>query len=218
MGKTESNFPEWAPIAGIIFASMTILFFMGLVLASLFGYEVPSGSRFLVLSVLAIGIALTLAFIGGEAAAKGKLPIPFLNQNPIEFSAAGGIAVFFITLIIGNVIYGSQSEQIQLPSSPSGNGIENEDPAININEGDQNDGFVTLTILTTQLPLGAKVVISTEGEILLQTTVGVDNEINLRVSNKYLDKELKIEVSAAGFSQSITNIILTKDRTVMPEL
>ena len=49
---------------------------MALVLLSVFGKQVPCESRFLVVIVLAFGAALASSFLGGTAAAKGKLPIP----------------------------------------------------------------------------------------------------------------------------------------------
>jgi hypothetical protein len=89
----------------MVFGALTLVFFMALIVASLFGKVVPSSSKFFVLAVLALGVALALAFIGGEAAARGRLPVPFLNHHPVEFSVAGGVAAFLIIFLVGNAIY-----------------------------------------------------------------------------------------------------------------
>lgn len=118
--EESREFPSWAPIAGMIFGGLTILFFMALIIASTFGKIVPSSSKLFVLAVLALGVAMTLAFIGGEAAAKGKLPIPYLNHNPVEFSVAGGIAVFVIIFLLGNAVY----PEVSPPVTPEQSSIE----------------------------------------------------------------------------------------------
>jgi hypothetical protein len=91
--------PAWFTVAGFVAGAITLLFVMGLVLTSLAIKEVPQGSRFLVLIVVAVGMALSSSFLGGSAVASGK--IPFFKDTPLVFSATGGIAVFVIVLLIG---------------------------------------------------------------------------------------------------------------------
>ncbi len=98
---SKRSFPNWAPVVGVIFGALTLVFFMILVLLSIFGQGVPPNAEFLVLSTLALGVALAAAFLGGSAAAEGKLPIPGVSKNPGTFSATGGIAVFIIVLLLG---------------------------------------------------------------------------------------------------------------------
>src|SRR5262245_10176936 len=88
----SQSFPDWAPVAGGVAGGMTLLFFMVVVIMAIFGREVPPTSRFSVIAVLALGFAMTAAFVGGNAAAKGNLPVPGLQDKPVEFSVAGGIA------------------------------------------------------------------------------------------------------------------------------
>lgn len=95
----------WVLLAGVAFGGLTLFFFMALVLAATFGKEVPPSSRFLVVVVLAFGAALSSAFIGGGVAAKGQLPIPGLQNHPVEFSAVGGIAVLVVVLLLGNATF-----------------------------------------------------------------------------------------------------------------
>jgi hypothetical protein len=108
-------FPPWAAKAGAIFGGLTLVFFMAVVYATMTGGVIPPSGRFPVIAVLALGLAMATAFLGGDAVAKGHLPLPFLKDNPIQFSVAGGIAVFVIVLLIGNAVFGSSST----PGEPS---------------------------------------------------------------------------------------------------
>jgi hypothetical protein len=62
-------------------------------------------------SVLAIGIALSISFLGGTAFVSGKLGNLPWGVNPVTFRAGGGIAVFVIILIIGYFIYVRNSDE-----------------------------------------------------------------------------------------------------------
>ncbi len=101
------RFPKWTQIAGLVIGGLTLLFLMGLVLLSVAGSVVPPNSRFLVVAVLALCIAFSTAFIGGHAAAEGRLPLPFARDAPIKFSVTSGIATFVIVLILGSLLYPS---------------------------------------------------------------------------------------------------------------
>ena len=101
-----SDVPEWFWRAGVLFGALTLLFFMGLVIASLFAVEVPDSSRFSVVVVLALGSALATSFLGGKAVAEGRIAIPFLQNHPLKFSTGGGIAVLIIILLLGYGTYG----------------------------------------------------------------------------------------------------------------
>jgi hypothetical protein len=95
----SQSFPDWAPVASVVAGGITLLFLMLVVIMSIFGRVVPPAGRFPVIAVLALGFAMTAAFVGGNAVAKGNLPVPGLQDKPVEFSVAGGIAVFIIVLI-----------------------------------------------------------------------------------------------------------------------
>jgi hypothetical protein len=100
--RHRPTFPKWAPKAGAMFGAVTLLFLMGLTIASTLSAKVPAGAQFLLVSVIALGVAMSMAFLGGDAAAKGQIPIPGVDKHPVEFSVTGGIAAFIIVLIIGN--------------------------------------------------------------------------------------------------------------------
>jgi len=75
----QHTVPAWFMVAGVIFGALTLLFFMTFLIVSMF-HPVPPGSRFLVLIVLALGTALSSAFLGGTAAAAGR--VPYLQGQP----------------------------------------------------------------------------------------------------------------------------------------
>jgi hypothetical protein len=102
-GKTV---PDWFPKAGAIIGSVTLLFLMLLVIASIAQHPPNSDTRPLVIFVLALGMALSFAFVGGSAAAEGMFPVPFVRENPIKFSVTGGFAAFIITVALGFQLYG----------------------------------------------------------------------------------------------------------------
>ncbi len=114
--------PSWVQIAGVIFAAATLLFLMALVVTAVMGHETPasSGTRFLLISVLAFGVALSAGFLGGNALAEGHLPIPFLKEKPLAFSVAGGVAVFVIVFFAGNAAFP--------PPEPAEPQVEREEP------------------------------------------------------------------------------------------
>ena len=95
----------WVIVLGSVFGGITLLFSMGLVLLSVAGHQVPCESRFLVVTVVAFGAALSVAFLGGAAAAKGALPLLFAKEHPATFSVSGGIGVLVILLLLSNSLF-----------------------------------------------------------------------------------------------------------------
>jgi hypothetical protein len=90
--------PAWVPIVGVVFGVLTLLFIATVVFASFFGYRVTADIRPLVAIFIAFGAAGFAGFLGGNAAAKGTIPIPLVKNNAIAFSVGGGIAVMVIIL------------------------------------------------------------------------------------------------------------------------
>ena len=107
--RQKSQFAStWVFIAGCALGAATLIFFMILVIMAIQGYEVPKDSRFLVVVVMALGAALSSAFLGGHAAINGKIPFPaksIYKGNTMKFSATGGIGVFIISMIVGYLFY-----------------------------------------------------------------------------------------------------------------
>ena len=97
--------PPWFAKAGAVFVGVTLLFFMSLIGASILQHDIPTNGKPLVVIVLALSIALSFAFIGGNAAAEGNVPLPFAKDKPVAFSVGGGIAAFVIVLLLGFGLY-----------------------------------------------------------------------------------------------------------------
>lgn len=95
---------NWVLIFGVLIGCITLFFLMALVIMSVFSLTVPAGSKFIVITVIAFGLAFASAFIGGNAAANGR--IPFLPEKlTVGFSAGGGIAAFVIVFVLGSILY-----------------------------------------------------------------------------------------------------------------
>jgi len=93
MVDESSKAPKWFPIAGFAAGLLTLVFFM--YMAVFQNGEANAAS----IVVLALGAALSFSFIGGKAAAEGKIPI--FKDSPVAFTVAGGAAVFVIMLLLG---------------------------------------------------------------------------------------------------------------------
>jgi hypothetical protein len=103
--ESTPSVPKWFPIAGVIFAALTLIFLMWLVYSEISGHPVPASGRFLVICVLAFGAAASGSFLGGQAAASGNIPLPGAQNHPIAFTAAGGVAILVIVLLVGYFAY-----------------------------------------------------------------------------------------------------------------
>ncbi len=108
--------PPWVVVVGAIFGGLTLLFLMALVVMSTIGYEVPCESRFLVVAVLAFGAALGSSFLGGTAAAKGAIPLPYAHSHPLQFSVVGGVAVLIVVLIGGRALFCERKVILAVPN------------------------------------------------------------------------------------------------------
>jgi hypothetical protein len=90
---------------GAVFGGLALLFFMGLVLLSVWGRPVPNDARYLVVIVLALSGALSAGFLGGNASARGTIPFPTLNEHPLAVAFTGGIAVLIALLMLGSRLF-----------------------------------------------------------------------------------------------------------------
>jgi hypothetical protein len=103
-GDSDVKVPPWFAKAGFTSGAVTLAFLMLLIVASIFGHSVPAESRFLVSLVFSLGASLAVAFLGGEIAATGSIPV--LADHPIAFSATGGVATLVILLAALHYLYG----------------------------------------------------------------------------------------------------------------
>jgi hypothetical protein len=129
-----SSAPLWVLIVGVGFLLLSVIFFMVLVIAGIFDYSVPDGSRFLVCIVLALCVGASSGFLGGSASASGKIGEKG-QDSPVGFGLAGGVAFFIIVLLICHYAYGPSPPRVEAPvinslaTSDGGRGWKN----LNIN-------------------------------------------------------------------------------------
>jgi Fic family protein len=103
--STEALRSPWALKVSAVFGALALLFFMSLVVMSIWGRVVPSEARYLVVIVLALSGALSVGFLGGNASARGTIPIPFVNDSPLTVAFTGAIAVLVVLLVLGQHLF-----------------------------------------------------------------------------------------------------------------
>ena len=103
--SNQRSAPTWVVAAAAACGFLTLLFFMALLVASVLGYGMPAESRDLVVIVLSLGLGLSAAFLGGAATLEGRIPLPFVQARPFAFAVSGGVAVVFISSILGHWLY-----------------------------------------------------------------------------------------------------------------
>jgi hypothetical protein len=161
-----NHVPKWVLILGVVFVLIAVIFFIVLVVASLFGHIVPNDARFLVCVVLALCVSAGGAFLGGAATAAGKIPL--LNDG-IKFGVVGGIATFVIVLGLCHVFFHTSSPNIQAPA------------IIDVNVGEGVSGRKNLSIRYRPEPLPAQhkllVEVATDSEFkqLVREAFAVDD-------------------------------------------
>jgi hypothetical protein len=62
------------------------------------GAPIESQRKFIFDALIAFCVAASGTFLGGTAIASGKIPI--VKGPPIQFSAAGGIGIFIVVLLL----------------------------------------------------------------------------------------------------------------------
>lgn len=94
-------------VVGVSFAGLTLLFLMGMVVASLKGHEIPNNSRFPVVAILALTVGMAAGFIGGSATIRGHLSLIGLKPASkfTTFSATGGIGALVLVMTLGYAFY-----------------------------------------------------------------------------------------------------------------
>jgi hypothetical protein len=89
--------PGWYPIVGAVFAAFTVLSLFFLIIQP---QAIPEGNRIPFDIWVAFCLAASASFLGGSASAHGRLPLPFVSDAPIQFSALGGVAIFIVSLLV----------------------------------------------------------------------------------------------------------------------
>lgn len=100
-GKYVASFPGWALRAAACCAVTATVILVTLVILSLLG-RAPSLAVGLVgIAAVSLGLALASAFVGGDAAAKRRIPLRACQKRPIPFSIGSGALVFVLLLALG---------------------------------------------------------------------------------------------------------------------
>lgn len=92
--------PPWFPMVGALFALLTF----GSLMYFLVGPTLPENRRVIFNVWMAFCVACSVAFIGGDATAKGAIKIPYLENKPIKFTSVGGVAVFIVVLVLMKIL------------------------------------------------------------------------------------------------------------------
>jgi hypothetical protein len=89
-------------LCAIGFTALTLVYLMTLGVLAAIGMTHPAPEfHGILVMVLALGSAASCGYLGGWAAVKGQLPLPWANHHPIAFGVGGGIAVLVLILLLG---------------------------------------------------------------------------------------------------------------------
>jgi TIR domain len=98
-GKSIAHFPIWALRAAAACGLGASVLLVGLVVLALFG-GVPPLVGLLTVTVISLGFAIACGLVGGDAAAKRRVPLLACQRRPTAFSIASGALVFLFLLAI----------------------------------------------------------------------------------------------------------------------
>jgi len=98
-GKSIAHFPIWALRAAAACGLGASALLTGLVVFTLFG-GVPPLVGLLTVTVISLGFAIACGLVGGDAAAKRRVPLLACQRRPVAFSIAGGVLAFLLLLAI----------------------------------------------------------------------------------------------------------------------
>jgi fido (protein-threonine AMPylation protein) len=103
--STEALRSSLAIWVGAASGTLALLFFMILVLMSAWGRVVPHDARYLIIIVLALSGSLSAGLMSGNASARGAIPVPFANENPLTVAFTGALAVLVGLLMLGYQLF-----------------------------------------------------------------------------------------------------------------
>jgi hypothetical protein len=104
--QDDSQFAKpWILVVGCVCLASTLVFIMFLIILSTQGQPIPREDRYLFYTLIALSLALSFAFLGGYANAKGSIPFPLGNIEPLKFSLGGGVAAFIIVLALFSLLF-----------------------------------------------------------------------------------------------------------------
>jgi hypothetical protein len=98
MAKRRLETSRLRVILGAVALLLLVLFLAFLVIAPALGFD-RLDYRWVTV-IVAVCAGLGVGAFGGEASVQGKFPIELLNSQPAAISLGGGIAVFFLALLL----------------------------------------------------------------------------------------------------------------------
>ncbi len=116
--RRATNAATWMAQAGFGLLALTILFLMSLVVADIAGLPVQCSGRGLVIFVMALSTGGAAAFLSGEAAAEGRIPL--FGGHVLKIATTGAIGAIVIVMALGFRLYaaGCQTEIDPDPDTP----------------------------------------------------------------------------------------------------
>ncbi|VVO61684.1 hypothetical protein [Pseudomonas fluorescens] len=94
----------WALALGAVVGVITLIFLMALVILAINDMPPPESVKYIIITIISFGLAFATAFLGGRAAIRGA--VPFVPEGKaVEFSMAGGVAVFLIVFVVMSHYY-----------------------------------------------------------------------------------------------------------------
>jgi hypothetical protein len=100
-GKFVASFPGWALRAAAVCALSAITVLVTLGALTLLGRAPSLALGLAGVTAVSLGLALTCAFVGGDAAVKRRIPLVTCQRRPVAFSVAGGALAFLLLLALG---------------------------------------------------------------------------------------------------------------------
>lgn len=111
LGLTES-----AATAGLLCAALAGFFLLVLVSGAVMGLPMPEKNRFLLVWTIALGSAFASLFLAGAAAARGRVPVRFIAERPVQFGVLVGLLVLTAASMAGAyfLIHGRKANPVAL--------------------------------------------------------------------------------------------------------
>mgnify|MGYP003482572547 CR=1 FL=1 len=95
---------SWTLALGAGVGIVTLIFLMALVIFAINDMPPPESVKYIIITIISLGLAFATAFLGGRAVIRGA--VPFVPEGKASgFSMAGGVAVFLIVFVVMSQLY-----------------------------------------------------------------------------------------------------------------
>jgi len=100
-GKYVASFPGWALRAAATCALAATVVLLTLVTLTLLGRAPSLALGLAGIAAVSLGLALACGFVGGDAAAKRRIPLAACQKRPVALSIGSGAMIFVLLLSLG---------------------------------------------------------------------------------------------------------------------